>query len=97
MTWKLQTSFIEEMHKRGMKVVPFLSNHWQRTNGINAMHNRVQLVHEIAAAIEKHHLDGVNVDIEGITVTYHEEVTDFIRILGSLLPADKELNSHSKE
>ena len=91
-TWKLQTSFISEMHKRGMKVVPFLSNHWNKTAGINALNNRDKLAKDIAAAIEQYNLDGVNVDIEGVGHTYRDAHTDFVRLLRKYIPEHKEVS-----
>ena len=35
----LSPFFIKSMHDKGIKVVPFLSNHWNRTAGINALKN----------------------------------------------------------
>jgi len=91
-TWKLNTSFIEQMHARGIRVVPFLSNHWQKTNGINAMAQRETLAAELAEAVQAYRLDGVNVDIEGVSSTYRNEFSDFIRLLRQRLPKDKELS-----
>ncbi|MEH7383515.1 cell wall-binding repeat-containing protein [Bacillus sp. JJ1533] len=91
-TWKLKTSFINEMHNRGIKVVPFLANHWNASAGINGLNNRQQLAKDIAAAIEKYNLDGVNVDIEGVNHNYRDAHTDFIRLLRSYIPAHKEVS-----
>ena len=35
----LSSFFIKTMHEKGIKVVPFLSNHWNRTAGINALND----------------------------------------------------------
>ncbi|WP_227937137.1 glycosyl hydrolase family 18 protein [Alkalihalobacillus deserti] len=91
-TWRLQTSFIDEMHKRGVRVVPFLANHWNRMAGINGLENREMLAQDVAAAIQKYNLDGVNVDIEGIGHTYRDQHTDFIRLLRQYIPNDKEVS-----
>ncbi|MBD8067463.1 S-layer homology domain-containing protein [Bacillus sp. PS06] len=100
-TWLLQSSFINEMHKRGIKVVPFLSNHWDLVAGRNALLKRDQLAKDIAAAVEKYNLDGVNVDIEGVGRSgehsgyfrsYRDEHTDFIRLLRQYIPKDKEIS-----
>lgn len=91
-TWRLQNSFISEMHKRGIKVVPFLSNHWNATAGINGLNNRENLAREIAAAIEKYNLDGVNVDIEGVGHAYRDPHTDFVRLLRQYVPSHKEIS-----
>lgn len=91
-TWRLQTSFISEMHNRGIKVVPFLANHWDSTAGINGLQHREQLAKDVAAAIQKYNLDGVNVDIEGVNHVYRDAHTDFIRLLRQYIPNDKEVS-----
>ncbi|HZG85509.1 glycosyl hydrolase family 18 protein [Paenibacillus sp.] len=91
-TWKLSSSFIDQMHAKGMKVVPFLSNHWQKQPGIAAMANREKLAGQIAEAVRKYGLDGVNVDIEGVSSDYRDEFTDFIRLLRRALPEGAELS-----
>ena len=60
LTKAVSTDFINEMHKIGVKVVPFLSNHWDRNKGIKALENRVTLAQQIADAVKKYNLDGVN-------------------------------------
>nr|WP_302328465.1 cell wall-binding repeat-containing protein [Salirhabdus salicampi] len=80
------------MHKRGIKVVPFLANHWDRTAGINGLNNREQLARDIANAIEQYNLDGVNVDIEGVGHTYRNEHTDLVRLLREYIPKHKEVS-----
>lgn len=76
--WRIDTSFIQEMHRQGIKVVPFLANHWDRDpnpnnpndkgnfSGRRGLGNRDKLARDIAAEIRKWNLDGVNVDIEGV-------------------------------
>lgn len=91
-TWKLQSSFITEMHNRGIRVVPFLANHWNQTAGINGLNNRDQLARDVAAAINQYQLDGVNVDIEGVGSAYREAHTDFIRLLRKYIPDHKEVS-----
>lgn len=91
-TWRLQNSFISEMQKRGIKVVPFLANHWNVTAGINGLNNREQLARDIAAAIELYNLDGVNVDIEGVGHAYRDAHTDFVRLLRKYIPSHKEVS-----
>lgn len=91
-TWSLQSSFINEMHRRNIKVVPFLSNHWDKTAGINGLEKRRALAQAVAAAIEKYNLDGVNVDIEGIGAAYRDAHTDFIKLLRQHIPNNKEVS-----
>lgn len=91
-TWSLRSDFIKQMHDRGIKVVPFLSNHWNKEAGTNGLNNRKQLASDIASAIKKYNLDGVNVDIEGIGVAYKDAHTNFIKLLREALPLDKEVS-----
>lgn len=100
-TWTLQTSFITEMHNRGIKVVPFLANHWNAVGGRNGLLHREQLAKDVAAAVAKYNLDGVNVDIEGVNHagnhsgyqrSYRDEHTDFIRLLRQYIPENKEIS-----
>ncbi|NSW90073.1 MAG: S-layer homology domain-containing protein [Firmicutes bacterium] len=85
----IDENFISEMHKRGIKVVPFLSNQWDRTSGRLALSKRHKLSDEIAAVIEKHNLDGINIDIENLTEKDRDRYADFVRLLRSKLPRDK--------
>jgi spore germination protein YaaH len=91
-TWRLQSSFINEMHRRGIKVVPFLANHWNATAGVNGLKNRDKLARDIARAIEQYNLDGVNVDIEGIGHTYRTDHNELIRLLRLYIPPHKQVS-----
>ncbi|MCG7406108.1 glycosyl hydrolase family 18 protein [Paenibacillus sp. ACRRX] len=92
LTEALDPAFIKEMHSKGMKVVPFLSNHWDRNKGIAALNNRNALVKQIAAAIEKYNLDGVNVDIENVTDKQRDDQTQLVKMLREAIPAHKEVS-----
>jgi len=89
LTQAIDTDFVEEMHNRGIKVVPFLSNHWDRNKGAAALDRRAKLAEEIADAVKKYNLDGVNVDIENMTKEHKDEYSDFVRLLRKELPSDK--------
>ncbi len=84
--------FIRTMHANGIRVVPFLSNHWDRQSGVNALANIEGLVADIVAAIEQYDLDGVNVDIENVTEKQRDQYTTLVRRLRESLPADKEVS-----
>ncbi len=88
----LDKDFIEEMHKRNIKVVPFLSNHWDRSLGRKALSNRENLAEEIVKAINEYNLDGVNVDIENVDHLDTKDYTDFVKILRKKLPSHKEVS-----
>ncbi len=88
----LSENFISRMHAQGVRVVPFLSNHWDREKGEMALENGEGLAREIAAAIEKYNLDGVNIDIENVTHTHREKYTAFAKTLRNLVPKTKEVS-----
>lgn len=92
LTTQFDTKFVSEMHNRGIKVVPFLSNHWDRTLGRSALANRDVLSTQIAEAIIKNNLDGVQVDIENTTEIDRTAYTDLVRLLREKLPANKEVS-----
>jgi len=91
-TTAVDRGFIADMHERGVRVTPFLSNHWDRASGINALNNRERLASQIVSAIDEYELDGVNVDIENVTVNEREAYVDFIRLLREKLPNGKSVS-----
>lgn len=88
----LSPYLIKTMHDRGIKVVPFLSNHWNRNAGINALKDVETLSDQIADYVEEYDLDGVNVDIENVTHNEREAYTEFVRLLREKIPAHKEIS-----
>ncbi|WP_070808146.1 cell wall-binding repeat-containing protein [Halalkalibacter okhensis] len=92
LSWQFDPAFIDAMHTRGVKVVPFLSNHWDRELGRAGLRNREKLAQQIADMIMKHNLDGVNVDIENVTEADRDQFTDLVRLLRDKLPDDKEVS-----
>lgn len=85
----LDKKFIDEMHKRGIKVVPYISNNWDRSSGQLALRKRHKLSDAIAEAVEKYNLDGVNVDLENLTAEDRDRYTDFVRLLRKKLSPGK--------
>ncbi|WP_400243706.1 glycosyl hydrolase family 18 protein [Niallia sp. JL1B1071] len=92
LTTQYDPIFVKEMHNRGMKVVPFLSNHWDRNVGRAALNNREKLTTQIADFIIKNNLDGIQVDIENTTEIDRDAYTDLVRLLREKLPSDKEVS-----
>lgn len=92
LTSKIDSSFIREMHNKGIKVIPYLSNHWDREAGRNALAGRAALAQQIANAVRDYNLDGVNIDIEGMNELDRDSYTDFVKILRGKLPAGKVLS-----
>jgi hypothetical protein len=79
-TQLLDVAFVEEMHKRGVRVVPFMSNHFDRQAGRRALENREALSTQLAELIERYHLDGIHVDIENVTEVDRSAYTDLVRL-----------------
>lgn len=91
-TNQFSEKLVSEVHKRNMKVVPFLSNHWDRELGRSALANRESLSSQIANFIMKNNLDGVNIDIENVTEKDRDAYTHFVKLLRNKLPKDKEVS-----
>ena len=85
----IDISFIRDMRKRNIKVIPFLSNHWNRELGRLALEKREALVDELVRAVRQYELDGVNVDIENVTEVDRDAFTDLVKKLRERLPAEK--------
>ena len=68
--------FVEAMEERDVRVVPFLSNHWDRSKGRAALANRKALARQVADAVMEYGFDGVNVDIENVTGADREAYVD---------------------
>ncbi|WP_082927599.1 glycosyl hydrolase family 18 protein [Paenibacillus oryzisoli] len=88
----LQASFITEMHRQGKRVVPFLSNDFDRTLGEKAIEARETLVKELVASIRANQLDGIQLDIENVGAAYRDEYTDFVEMLRAELPSTMEVS-----
>lgn len=83
---------VDTMHQMGIKVVPMLSNHWDRTAGKLALQDPEKLAKQIVQSINQYGLDGVNVDIENVTSSERDAYTQLVKSLRELLPADKEVS-----
>ncbi len=94
-TLKLNTVdvyLVNTMHEKGLTVTPFLSNHWDRAKGRNALKNREKLANQIVEAINKYNLDGINVDLENLTEADRNDYTDLVRLLKEKLPSSKSVS-----
>lgn len=85
-------AFVDEMHAKGIRVVPFLSNHWDRAAGIAALNRRTALADEVAAQVEAFGLDGIHIDLENLTPDERAAYVDFMRLLREKLPEEKEVS-----
>ena len=92
LTSQFSTYYIDQVHAEGVKVVPYITNNWTRSLGRTALANRDALSTQIADAIKKYNLDGINVDIENVTEVDRDNYTDFVRLLRAKIPADKEVS-----
>ena len=86
---KVDSNLVNKMHEKGITVVPFLSNHWDRSKGRNALRNADKLVNSIVTAINKYNLDGVNVDLENLTETDRSLYVKLVKKLREKIPSDK--------
>lgn len=84
--------FVKAMEERDIRVIPFLSNHWDRVKGRAALANRKALAKQVADAVMEYGFDGVNVDIENVTEADREAYTDFVRLVREELPSRKEVS-----
>jgi spore germination protein YaaH len=91
LTSTVRADFVADMHNRGIKVVPFLTNDWSRSVGEAALNNRTALSKSLADAVSVYNLDGVNIDIENVTQTQRANYIDFVRLLRAQLPMGKEI------
>lgn len=91
LTSKFDPTFIDEMHRQGLKVIPYLSNNWDRTIGRAGLANRQQLIKQLVDKINQYNLDGVDIDIEGLTEADRTNFTDFVTKLNKQIP-DKEVS-----
>jgi len=88
-TSNLTHTFVDSMHERGIKVTPFLSNHWARNKAVKALENPEILANQIVYTVNEYDLDGVNVDLENLTEEHRDALSNFVIILREKLPDDK--------
>jgi spore germination protein YaaH len=88
----IDRNWVRSIHERGMRVVPFLSNHWNRDLGIKALEQQERLVQQIVDAIKTYKLDGVNVDIENLTEKERGAYVSLVQKLREGLPANIEVS-----
>ena len=85
----IDKNFVDTMHKQGIKVVPFFSNHWNRERGVAMFSQSEVVVNELVNAVTENNLDGVNVDIENMTEGSREWYTKFVKLLREKMPEEK--------
>jgi spore germination protein YaaH len=87
LTTAASQNFVARMQAQGIKVVPFISNHWDRAQGQAALLNREELTDRLADEIIRYNLDGINIDLENLTPADRFAYVDFVRLLRQKLPA----------
>jgi len=73
------------MHQQNVKVVPYLSNHWDRASAQKALQNPEKLANTLANSVNTYNLDGVNIDLENLTYEDRNQLTIFASILRNKL------------
>ena len=85
----IDRNFVDTMHKKGIKVVPFFSNHWSRERGVAMFSQSEVVVEELVNAVITNNLDGVNVDIENMTEGSKKWYVEFVKLLREKMPVEK--------
>ncbi len=88
----ISQDFVNRAHALHMKVVPYLSNNWDRQGGINALKNYNALATQLATLIANNNLDGINIDIENVTELQRDQYTAFVASLQAKIPEEKEIS-----
>ena len=91
-TKKPDKHFIETMNASGIKVIPYLSNHFDREKGRAAMKNGPVIAAQLAEWTREYGYDGLDVDIENLNQDDRAAFTAFMRLLRDALPRDKTLS-----
>ncbi|HJV45710.1 MAG TPA: S-layer homology domain-containing protein [Bacillota bacterium] len=78
---KIDPVFVQDAKQKGYIVTPFISNDWNQSVAIKAMQNGDKLADDLANAVIKGNLDGVDIDIENLTPDQKELQTSFIKKL----------------
>ncbi len=85
LTINADQQFIDDVHDLGYRITPFISNHWDQALGAKAMKNGQKLANDIASAVLRYNMDGVNVDIENLTYAERDLQTQFLKQLSEKL------------
>ncbi|KJS21343.1 MAG: hypothetical protein VR72_11405 [Clostridiaceae bacterium BRH_c20a] len=77
------------IHSQKAKVIPYLSNHWDRPSAQMALKNPEKLANDLAAAVDVYNLDGINIDLENLTYEDRHALTQFTALLKNKLKPGK--------
>lgn len=89
----IDKNFINAIHDKGMRIVPFLSNHWDKeADGKKMLENREDRAIELANLVSDYNFDGIHIDIEGLNEESRDAFSDFVRLVREKVPASKEVS-----
>lgn len=83
----LNKTFIAELKKRNLKIIPFLAGGWGDREAVRKMlANADAVTDEIVKVINEYGLDGINVDLENLNQADRDAHTRFIELLKQKMP-----------
>ena len=82
-------AFVAGMQAQGVRVTPFLANHWDMAKARAGLARRAALADQLVAWVREYGFDGIDIDLENINDQDRDNYTDFIRLLKQKMPADK--------
>ena len=82
---KFNKTLTDFLHQKNIKVVPFLSNHWNRTCAQLALQNPQKLANDLSSAVINNNLDGVNIDLENLTYDDRAPLVELAQLLKNQL------------
>lgn len=80
---------VRDLHAQGLRVVPLLSNSWDRARAEAAVARPEALAAELAQAVADYNLDGVHLDLENLTPDHRDAHTELVRQVRQALPPEK--------
>ncbi len=83
---------IAAMKEKGIKVTPFVSNHWDRAAGIAFLKNYESNAKKLVQYVKDYKLDGLNIDIENVTEAERDFYTKFVKSLSEKMPTGSVLS-----
>ncbi len=84
-TIKVNKDFIKQAKDLGYRVVPFVSNHFDKTAAHNALINQDSVIKQIITAVDQYNLDGINLDLENIPLADKEAYNSLVEKLANKL------------
>lgn len=85
----IRQGLVDEMHKRGIRVVPILQNDWDNNLTLKNIDTYVEI---LASDVTEYKYDGINIDLENIKPEYKDRLTEFVRKLRNRLSPEKQVS-----